>query len=389
MRIEVHIYPFVLGTISSLLLLLFSQFSIVIIVSTLLITGLGLLFGHWTHQALSLIKTQVVELKSQVNTQNEANKIINNADKLCLAVFPIWNRHIETTRQQTETATTEMANTFSQLVESLSQAFPTHLESSDKQDNSSIEKTFSAAEKALNSVLASLQATQHDRTAILNEVRMLTTYTDELKKMASEVDAIAGQTNLLALNAAIEAARAGETGRGFAVVADEVRKLSSLSSVTGKNMTEKVNVINGAVNGAFSVAEKASKDDDGMMEHAERSIKEVLASFTIIVKDLADSKGVMQQEGQNIQQEIADMLVSLQFQDRTSQILTQVNQSIEDLCSTINQVHTNRQIGQEFTDSDLNHWLTEMEKGYAMLEQRNNHGSNKKQLNVAEEITFF
>ncbi|MGK0411094.1 MAG: methyl-accepting chemotaxis protein [Shewanella psychromarinicola] len=389
MRTGVHFYPSVLGLLGGILLLSFSQITLSLVTMVVLFVGLGVLLSHWINQAFSSINTQLVALQSQINTQIKTTKVISNTDKLCLAVFPIWNRHIETTRTQTETATTEMANTFSLLVESLSQAFPTHLDSSNRQDNSSIEKTFSAAEKALNSVLASLQATQHDRVAILNEVRMLTTYTDELKKMASEVDAIAGQTNLLALNAAIEAARAGESGRGFAVVADEVRKLSSLSSATGKNMSEKVNVINGAVNGVFAVAEKASKDDDGMLDHAETSIKEVLASFTTIVKDLADSKLVMQQEGQNIQQEIAEMLVSLQFQDRTSQILTQVNQSIEDLCLTINQVHTNRQIGQEFTDSDLNHWLTKMEKGYAMLEQRNNHGSNKKQPNVTEEVTFF
>jgi len=61
--------------------------------------------------------------------------------------------------------------------------------------------------------------------------------------MAAEVANIAGQTNLLALNAAIEAARAGESGRGFAVVAGEVRNLSSLSSNTGKKMSDKVQVI--------------------------------------------------------------------------------------------------------------------------------------------------
>ncbi|WP_226409939.1 methyl-accepting chemotaxis protein [Shewanella glacialimarina] len=388
MRTEVHIYPLVLGVLGSILLLSFSPLSLVIITSALFLTGLGLLFSLWTHQALSSINIQLVELKSQVNTQIETNKIINNTDKLCLAVFPIWSRQIETTRKQTETATTELANNFSLLVESLSQAFPSHSSSNSEQDNT-IEKTFSFSEKALNSVMASLQATQHDRAAILDEVRMLTTYTDELKKMATEVDAIAGQTNLLALNAAIEAARAGEAGRGFAVVADEVRKLSSLSSATGRNMTEKVNVINGAVNGAFAVAEKATKDDDGIMERAEKSIKEVLASFTITVEELADSKQAMQQEGQKIQQEISEMLVSLQFQDRTSQILTQVYNSIEELSLTMAHAHENKQIGKDFTDKDLSHWLTNMEKGYAMLDQRMNHNSIRQKLDVTEEITFF
>jgi methyl-accepting chemotaxis protein len=389
MRTGVHIYPSVLGILGGILLLSLSQITLSITISALLLVGLGVLSGHWTHQAFSSINAQLAALQSQSKTQTDAKKVISNTDKLCLEVFPIWSRQIETTRKQTETATTELANNFSRIVERLSQAFPTHSGSNNKQDNSSIEKTFAFAEKALNSVIASLQATQHDRAAILDEVRMLTTYTDELKKMASEVDAIAGQTNLLALNAAIEAARAGEAGRGFAVVADEVRKLSSLSSATGKNMTEKVNVINTAVNGAFAVAEKATKDDDGMMERAEKSIKEVLTSFGITVADLNDAKRAMQQEGQHIQQEIAEMLVSLQFQDRTSQILNQVNQSIDDLSLTINQVHSNQQNGQAFTNKDVSHWLDKMENGYAMLEQRKNHGSGKVQQHVTEDITFF
>lgn len=389
MRTGVHIYPSVLGILSGILLLSLSQITLSITISALLLVGLGLLSSHWTHQAFSAINAQLAALQSQTKAQTDAKKVISNTDKLCLEVFPIWSRQIETTREQTETATTELANNFSRIVERLSHAFPTHSGSSGKHEKNSIESAFTFAEKSLQSVVASLQATQHDRAAILDEVRMLTTYTDELKKMASEVDAIAGQTNLLALNAAIEAARAGEAGRGFAVVADEVRKLSSLSSATGKNMTEKVNVINGAVNGAFAVAEKATKDDDGMMERAENSIKEVLSSFTVTVEDLARSKQAMQQEGQHIQQEIAEMLVSLQFQDRTSQILNQVNQSVEDLSVTITQVHADQQKGQDFTDKDVRQWLTKMEKGYAMLEQRKNHGSSKAQQHVSEDITFF
>jgi methyl-accepting chemotaxis protein len=389
MRIGVYLYPPILGILGGILLLSLSQITLSITISALLLVGLGLLSSHWTHQAFSTINVQLAALQSQTKAQNDAKKVISNTDKLCLEVFPIWSRQIETTREQTETATTELANNFSRIVERLSHAFPTHSGSDGKHDKNSIESTFTFAEKSLQSVITSLQATQHDRAAILDEVRMLTTYTDELQKMASEVDAIAGQTNLLALNAAIEAARAGEAGRGFAVVADEVRKLSSLSSATGKNMTEKVNVINGAVNGAFAVAEKATKDDDGMMERAENSIKEVLSSFTVTVEDLARSKQAMQQEGQHIQQEIAEMLVSLQFQDRTSQILNQVNRSVEELSVTITQVHTDQQKGQDFTDKDVRQWLTKMEKGYAMLEQRKNHGLGKTQQHVSEDITFF
>jgi methyl-accepting chemotaxis protein len=387
MRTGVHIYPPLLGLLGGVMLLSFSQVNLSTSLAALVLLALGLLFGHWVKKSQKECSERLTAAQTSSQQLIDLSLNVSNLDNLCLQVFPIWRRQVETTRLQTETATTDLAANFSNLVVRLTQSFSSN--ASGSTEKNSIESTFSFAEKSLQGVIGSLQTTQHDRAAILDEVRMLTSYTEELKRMAAEVDAIAGQTNLLALNAAIEAARAGEAGRGFAVVADEVRKLSSLSSATGKNMTEKVNVINNAVNNAFAVAEKATLDDDGIMDRAEGSIKEVLSSFGTTVKELAQSKKMMQEEGLHIQHEIEQMLVSLQFQDRTSQILAQVNKSMEELGQTMEQAHSNQHLGKAFTEQDVSQWLNKMEKGYAMLEQRSNHDSQHAKSAPVEDITFF
>ncbi len=350
---------------------------------------LGLITGLWSRRRYKaqLKQHDVPDALKPVSSQNQQDSS-SDLKAVCLSTLPIWRRHIESARLHTEEAVVGLTNRFAGLVERLQATVAASRDTHDENDDGGIVNTIEHSESVLEDILVSLRSTQQGRITMLNEVRVLTNYTDELKQMATEVAAIAAQTNLLALNAAIEAARAGSAGRGFAVVADEVRKLSSLSSDTGRSMTEKVNIINEAIDRTFKNAEQATVEDEAIFNRSEASLHEVIEKFSNIVNELTRSTETMQKEGEGIVHEIESLYVDLQFQDRTSQILTQIESNLAELEDTVTNMSdvNGSDTGQVL---DVNVWLNKMEQSYVMLEQRMNHGGAEEKNKDSSEITFF
>ena len=73
---------------------------------------------------------------------------------------------------------------------------------------------------------------------LLEIMKSISGYAEEIVKMNSTIEDIAFQTNILALNASVEASRAGSAGKGFAVVAEEVRNLAAKSGEASNSTAE-------------------------------------------------------------------------------------------------------------------------------------------------------
>lgn len=320
---------------------------------------------------------------------NQAGNSITNLDTVCASVLPIWSMQVEAGRAQTEDAVTALAVRFSGLAEKMAAAVSASQSAAGgngkKQGQEGLVDLLKTSQQDLGSIIDSLRESTVSKQSLLQEVNQLALFMGELKEMAAEVGSIAMQTNLLALNAAIEAARAGEAGRGFAVVADEVRKLSTLSAETGKRISQGAEQINAAIASTMSASEQSVTRDAESVTHSEAVIGQVIERFHGAASRLTDSSSILNEASMGIREEISDVLVSLQFQDRVSQILSHVRDDIQKL-----EMHVNDCLSAgQCVPIDTNAWLDELSKTYTTTEQRDMHtGANATQ-SASSEITFF
>ena len=292
----------------------------------------------------------------------------------------IWSAQIETSRQHMEEAVVELTTRFAGIVGRLDSA----LLSDGLGEGAGIGTDAKQGQQDLLQVINALKAIQQSRQALADDIRSVVMYTTELRQMADEVGMIAFKTNMLALNAAIEAAHAGESGRGFAVVAHEVRALSDASRQTGKMITEKAGMISDTLGRIAASNESIALEDNQAIVNSEAKISAVLARFSSRTAVMADAMQAAHQQSSEIKDEVAGSLVQLQFQDRCSQVLSQV-------CSSMQQFQSDSPAAHDAASHDelIRQRLEKMTETYTTDEQRRIHEGLEAQAVAPQAVTFF
>ncbi len=329
--------------------------------------------------------------------QNEEGLLSEQVDEVVLNVFEdttsqivkLSAGQIEISRGQTEEAINELSQRFAGLVEKLNSAVTASEHAAGNMaGESGVSTALEVSRRDLTGLVDRMKHSLHSRNKNLENIRSLAEESVSLTQMAESVEKIASQTNLLALNAAIEAARAGEMGRGFAVVADEVRNLSKQSGETGQQISEIVNRISAAMQVTLESVEVSAKEDIVFETESQETVNNVLTGLQEMMSGLSNSSEILKKESIGIRNEIADILVSLQFQDRVSQILVHVRDSLHDYENIISETHEHRAAGSR-TPIDGEAVLASLVSGYTTNEQRELHSGGKASAPADEEIEFF
>ena len=311
----------------------------------------------------------------------------------CEQAIPIWRRHLDNSQDLLQTEIGNLAVRFSGLVVKIDASVKASEEAAGSIDNGNSQNGFTSvfykSREELSIVIDSFHKSFQFRDQLIEQVRGLVSYAAEMDKMASAVRQIAAQTNLLALNASIEASRAGEAGRGFAVVATEVRALSIKSAETGIQMSEMVAQIIRAMEDLENNAVSMAQQDVETASEMEVIVNNALARIQHVSEGLWSSASILQTESVGIKNEVSDILVSLQFQDRVTQVLAALQSNLATLETEITSIA--QQPGLSAIDAAA--YISKVNDAFRPLEQKDevieNHGEPSVCDKDENEIRFF
>ena len=365
------------------------------LLAVVVIGGIGLaLWAGGREASIALAATRAAE-EAHAKQPCLDESLVETLEETTSRVSELSSKQIEISRGQTEEAITALSLRFGNLVQRLANSTSaTELTTKDGEciGCGGVNDAFERGSRELTGMLDQMHESSNSRNQMLEHIRGLVGQSEDLKNMAQSVEKIASQTNLLALNAAIEAARAGEMGRGFAVVADEVRTLSLQSGETGERIALMVDGIAEAMVSTMESAELAAEEEQRAEAGARSTVNTVLNALHDMMEGLSNSTETLRNENVGIQAEIEDILISLQFQDRTSQILSHVRDSLQEYAERVNESQAERIAGRP-TPIDSAHVMAVLEKGYTTDEQRNVHNGGQTQTQTQapehQEIEFF
>ena len=332
---ELIYIPFAIAMGGSLVIVMGQGLSVYSALICVLLVSAALATGYFSHRRINT-KIQQLALQTSEQTDDSQSQKVQILESMKLSFqqsTQIWRDQIQHLRDDGQADVDLLASQFLNVISRLNTAMDlfqktinSRTADSDGDETSAVE---TEVRDSLRAVTDSIQSVLNSKSEVVESIQPLSEHTSSLTTMANEISKIASQTDLLALNAAIEAARAGEQGRGFAVVADEVRHLATNADESGGKIIQYANEINRQVLLVLEQAESRSITESAQMEQAHESIQSVIRKYQDTEKTVSISANVIVGISNEIQTDINTALVSLQFQDRTSQILGNMSNNIE------------------------------------------------------------
>ncbi len=287
-------------------------------------------------------------------------------------LVPVLVNQLREVTEQTEQAALELGEKFMNMVErargqstKASDAFNGFAGTADEAS------LVVVAQNTFKNVLGSMDEVNAITAETMQNMKMMTADTEEIKRIVTDIEYVAHQTNLLALNAAIEAVRAGEFGKGFGVVADEVRKLSERSNSAVDRIRTVITKMSDDMKTISTKNEAGAAASSTHADEAGHAVEQALAKINEAMTGTQKKLDELTAETAGLAKDISAIMVSMQFQDITRQRIEHVIEPLirfksdaEDIISRLEAMSVKI---HDHTSDSIASWLSNM---YTMESER-------------------
>ena len=324
----------------------------VVLVSALL--GLG-----WIQGLFATVSDEPQSLDQAARTSTGGA-----CDELQKQVQPVWKRQIEAARSYSETSMANLLESFATISAQIDETLG--LNGGSVLDVGLPDEVIERHQDQLDRLTSTTRLAVQLKDEMLETVNWLHATLSDMQALSKEVQAVSRATHLLALNASVEATRAGESGGGFAVVAAEVRALAGQSRQVGIQIGRHVAQMQERIAETRSRVRRHDTDEDELQLQAKLNAHAVLSALLGSVAEATRASRALRDSSRMVQDELEKISVSLQSQDRLSQMLTSVTDDIQRMVLWMN--------GAEDSAAAHPHqWLGRLEASYTMEEMKASH----------------
>ncbi len=352
----------------------------VLIGLALMLCAIGSGLFLWFRHQNELIQTNSRWQQDENSKIDAVAAYTNELERLLLTISPILSQHVMDSREHTEQEIISLTGRFAGIVSELQQIV-------DSADNTlggqhyHLDSVVNTSRDFLQPVVELLRRIHLVEHNVMGELQKLSAHLGGLDGIAGEVGELTAKIKLLALSAAQQTPLTEEQNQGFAA---DAGKLADDFLQIDRQLRGKVNDIAKEVNIIEKMSESSVQVDDSTLFQAEANINQTLSHLGLALTHYRDDVATLRNNAEQIRSEISNVLVALQFQDRVSQILTQVENNLLNMQKTIEKIQqqgSSRDSNMLQVDEAVEH----IEESYKSVSSRPNHAQDSSD----DDLTFF
>jgi methyl-accepting chemotaxis protein len=275
-------------------------------------------------------------------------------------IIKIWSGQISLAQEQGNDNIDQLASNYAQINDKLAKVMKA-FQGTTSAINSphGIAHTIEQSELALHNIINILKNAMRDRDQILTELNNFSATIQELSEIGDEI----------ALN----------TTNKVEITCDKATRLVEI--------IEQVHI---SLQNTLITRQKFSEQDALIINSVEQKIQKVINDYSVAGEKITFTTNQVEQESTEIKLVLDDTLITLQFQDRVSQILSHVVDDMNKLAPHYQQCQFSINQDNAIKPIDIDQWLNKIKETYTTSEQVAVHDGNEIPNNQKNnEVTFF